>query len=293
MSAPTAGSMTGRICLVTGATSGIGFESARALVAAGAEVWLHGRDADRARAQAQLIAAATGRPAPASIAADFARPAEVRRLGAELSARLPRLDVLLHNAAVLAPRAARTPEGYELTFAVNHLAPFILTQRLLPLLLRAPAARIVIVASRAHRRGRPPAFPPLPQGGDCGAFAAYARSKLCNLLFMRALAARLATSAVTVNAVHPGVVNTGLFRSLPLARAAGSLLLRRLLLSPEEGARASVYLASSPQLTGVSGAYFEGGRPVTPSRAAREEGTAARLWSESERLSAASASAGE
>ena len=161
----------------------------------------------------------------------------------------------------------------------------MLTQQLLPLLSRSAPARIVIIASRAHRRARLN-LAALPRGGDCGAFAAYARSKLCNMLFMRALVPRLAQSGVTVNAVHPGVVNTQLFASLPLARSAAALLGRAFLLSPESGARCGLYVATAAQLAAVSGEYFESCAPVAPSPAARDARAAEELWQLCERLAA-------
>lgn len=285
MGAPPAGSMTGKVCLVTGATAGIGLETARALAAAGAQVWLHGRDPVRTAARARSLMA-PGAPAPRPVTADFAELAQVWRLGRELAAHLTHLDVLVHNAGVFPPRGAKSVDGYELAFAVNHLAPFVLTRALLPILERARAARIVIVASRAHRRAQLN-LAALPAGGDCGAYAAYARSKLCNLLFMRGLAQRLAGGTVAANALHPGVVNTGLFSGLPLLRLMAAVGGGLFLLDPARGARCSVHLASAPELEGVSGAYFEACRRVAPSAAATNEGDAQRLWAESERLSGA------
>jgi retinol dehydrogenase 12 len=282
MGAPPAGSMTGKVCLVTGATAGIGLETARALAAAGAQVWLHGRDPVRTAAQARSLSA-PGAAAPCPISADLAALTQVRRLGREVATQLTHLDVLVHNAGVFPPRGAKSADGYELAFAVNHLAPFVLTAALLPVLSRARAARIVIVASRAHRRARLN-LGALPAGGDCSAYAAYARSKLCNLLFMRGLAQRLAGSTVTANALHPGVVNTGLFSRLPLLRFLGSLGGGLVLLSPARGARCSVRVASDPQLEGVSGAYFEACRRVAPSAAATLDADVERLWGLSERL---------
>ena len=285
MGAAPAGSMTGKVCLVTGATGGIGRETAGALAQAGAEVWLHGRDAARVRAQAQALSAG-GVPPLQPLIADFADLMAVRRLGRELAARLPRLDVLVHNAGVYPPRGARSAQGYELAFAVNHLAPFVLNQALLPCLARSGAARIVIVASRAHR-GAHLDLAALPAGAELGAYAAYARSKLCNMLFMRSLARRLAGSAVTANALHPGVVNTGLFAKLRVLRLAAALGGGLFLLSPLEGARCSVRLASAPELARVSGSYFEACRQVAPSAAAADDAAAEALWAMSERLSAA------
>lgn len=278
-------SMTGKTCLVTGATHGVGLATARALAAAGANVVLHGRDPARTRALAETLARATGAEVRA-VHADFARLADVRALAAELDTSLARLDVLVNNAGLLSTRRERSVDGYELTFAVNHLAPFLLTNLLLPALRRAASARIVIVSSAAHARTQLDFADLMNEHVSPGLGGAYARSKLANLLFMRALAERLRGSALTVNALHPGVVASHLFQNLPaplrlLIGSAGRLAM----LSPEEGARTSVYLASSPQVEGASGGYYVRCRPATPSRAAQSDADAARLWQESARLS--------
>jgi NAD(P)-dependent dehydrogenase (short-subunit alcohol dehydrogenase family) len=276
--------MTGKTCLVTGATHGVGLATARALAARGASVVLHGRDPARTRALADSLARETG-AAVRPVHADFARLADVRSLAAELDASLPRLEVLVNNAGMLSTRRARSADGYELTFAVNHLAPFLLTNLLLPALQRAGAARIVIVSSAAHARARLDFADLMNEDVAPGLGGAYARSKLANLLFMRALAERLGGGAVTVNALHPGVVASHLFQNLPaplrlLIGTAGRLAM----LSPEEGARTSVYLASSAEVEGASGGYYVRCRRAVASRAAQSDADAARLWQESVRL---------
>ena len=215
--------------------------------------------------------------------ADFARLADVRRLGTELAA-LPRLDVLINNAATMAARGALSAEHYDLTFAVNHLAPFLLTQLLLAKLTACAPARVIIVASEAHRRARLD-FDDLMNDRVTGHWSAYNRSKLANLLFARALARRLSGSGVTVNALHPGVVSTQLFRDLPLpVRVALGTIGRLVLLSPRQGADTSVYLASAPELAGASGGYYRRRRPLSPSAAAQSDADAERLWQESLQL---------
>jgi len=276
--------MKGKTCLVTGATHGIGLATARALARAGADVVLHGREPARTRALADALARESGR-AVRAVQADFARLADVRALGAELDASLPRLDVLVNNAGLLARRRATSADGYELTFAVNHLAPFLLTNLLLPALRRAAGGRIVIVSSAAHERAHLDFDDLMNERVSAGLMGAYARSKLANLLFMRALAARLAGGAVTANALHPGVVASSLFRDLPpplplLFASAGRLVM----LSPEAGARTSVYLASAAEVEGASGGYYVRCRLAAPSRAAQSDADAARLWRESARL---------
>ena len=276
--------MNGRICIVTGATHGIGRATARALAASGATVLVHGRDLARARAVAEDISRNTGNPEVRFVQADFAQLAQVRRLAQELQSLLPRLDVLINNAAVMAAARARSAEGYDLTFAVNHLAPFLLTNLLLDKLKASAPARVIVVASEAHRRATLD-FGDLMNAGASGWWTAYERSKLANVLFARELARRLAGTGVTVNALHPGVVRSQLFRGSPaLLRVLLWSVGRLFMLSPQQGARGSVYLASASELDGESGGYYRGCRRVAPSAAAQSEACAARLWQESARL---------
>ncbi len=276
--------MNGRICIVTGATHGIGRATARALAASGATVLVHGRDLARARAVAEDISRDTGNPEVRFVQADFAQLAQVRRLAQELQSLLPRLDVLINNAAVMAAARARSAEGYDLTFAVNHLAPFLLTNLLLDKLKASAPARVIVVASEAHRRATLD-FGDLMNAGASGWWTAYERSKLANVLFARELARRLAGTGVTVNALHPGVVRSQLFRGSPaLLRVLLWSVGRLFMLSPQQGARGSVYLATASELDGESGGYYRGCRRVAPSAAAQSEACAARLWQESARL---------
>ena len=276
--------MNGKTCLVTGATRGIGLVTARALAAAGAAVLLHGRDAELGAAVAADVARTSGNSAVRFVRADFMHLDEVRELAEEL-ARLPRLDVLVNNAGLIDAERRCTAEGYDATFGVNHLAPFLLTNLLLEKLARSAPARVIVVASEAHRRAR-------LDFGDLmnvrvGFLRAYERSKLANLLFVRALARRLQGSAVTVNAAHPGFVRSQLFRDFrgPL-RLLFATALRPFMRSPRRGARTSIYLATSPEVAGESGGYYRDCRRIEPSAAARCDEAAARLWSESERLTA-------
>ncbi len=276
--------MNGRICVVTGATHGVGLETARALAAGGALVVVHGRDLGRARGVAADIARETGNPEVRAVQADFAALAQVRRLAQELTASLPRLDVLINNAGMMSARRERSAEGYDLTFAVNHLAPFLLTNLLLGKLTTSAPARVVVVASEAHRRGVLD-FGDLMNERVSGLMPAYARSKLANLLFMRELARRLAGSGVTVNALHPGFVDSHLFHDSPaLLRVLLTTLARPFMLSPAVGARTSVYLASAPEVAALSGGYYRACRLAVPSSAAQSDEGAVRLWQESVRL---------
>jgi NAD(P)-dependent dehydrogenase (short-subunit alcohol dehydrogenase family) len=276
--------MNGKICLVTGATRGIGLETARALAAAGATVVLHGRDPQRARAAAARVAADTGSPRVRPVYADFSQLARVRALAEELDATLPRLDVLVNNAGMMSAGHGRSAEGYDLTFAVNHLAPFLLTNLLLPKLCQSAPARVVVVASAAHRRARLD-FADLMNERVTGLWPAYARSKLANMLFARALAERLDGTQVTVNCLHPGLVRSHLFHDgPPWMQLVMGAFGRLFMLSARDGARTSVYLATAPGLAGRSGGYYVDCRPAQPSVAARDEADAARLWWESARL---------
>jgi NAD(P)-dependent dehydrogenase (short-subunit alcohol dehydrogenase family) len=279
----TAGSMNGKTCLVTGATHGVGLATARALAAAGATVLVHGRDAELGAAVAADIGRESGNRTVRFVRADFLHLEEVRELAAGL-ARLPRLDVLINNAALIDTAGRCTAEGYDATFGVNHLAPFLLTNLLLPRLAASSPARVIVVASEAHRRAGWLDFDDL-MNTRVGYLRAYGRSKLANLLFVRALARRLRGSGITVNAVHPGVVRSQLFRGLPAPlRFALATVLRPFTCSPEQGARTSVYLATAAELERESGGYYRDCRRIEPAAAARCDEAAGRLWNESVRL---------
>lgn len=276
--------MNGKTCLVTGATRGVGLATARALAAAGATVLVHGRDLQLGQSVAARLSRETGNPAVRFVQADFMHLDEVRELAAQLQ-RLPRLDVLINNAGLMdGTRRRCTAEGYDATFAVNHLAPFLLTNLLLPKLAQSAPARLVVVASEAHRRVGGLDFDDL-MNARVGFLRAYERSKLANLLFVRALAKRLTQPGVTVNGAHPGFVASGLFRSCPRSlRLLLATLVRPFMRAPARGAATSVYLATSPEVEGESGGYYCDCRPVTPSAAAQCDAAAARLWDESVRL---------
>jgi retinol dehydrogenase-14 len=281
--------------MVTGATSGLGLAAARQLAALGATVIVVGRDAAKCAAVAASISSVSAAGAVDWLVADFADQDAVRRLAAEAEARHSRIDVLVNNAGATHPKRRLTPEGVELTLAVNHLAPFLLTTLLLDGLRESAPARIVNVSSVAHESARFDFEDPAMEDGY-RPFAAYGRSKLANLWFTYELARRLEGSGVTVNAVHPGLVRTALGDHSGTLRRAGWRLLhvayRKHSLSPEEGAAAMTHLATAPELEDVTGRYFVGRRPAESSPASRDPAAAARLWALSEELTCARSTTG-
>ena len=276
--------MQGKVCVVTGATSGIGLVAAERLAAMGARVVLVGRDKSRGEAALQRIRQRVPKAELGIHYADLSRLSEMNRVAVEIAAREPRIDVLVNNAGAMFERRSVTEDGLERTFAVNHMAYFVLANRLRDRLVAAAPARIVNVASDAHR-GNTLDFTDLQSSRSYRAFTVYGKSKLANILFTRELARRLAGTGVTANCLHPGFVatrfgdnNRGLMK---LAIGIGKQLFA---ISPEKGAETIVYLASSPELAGVSGGYFAKSRPATPTAAAQDDDAARRLWEESAKL---------
>jgi retinol dehydrogenase-14 len=274
----TTGPMIGKTVLVTGGTGGIGKATAAGLAALGAQVAITGRDLARTRAAAADIAATTGNPAVDAFAADMSSQRQVRRLAREVLAAYPRLDVLVNNVGGFWSTRRVTPDGLEHTFAVNHLAGFLLTDLLLARLKASAPARIVTVSSGAQRMGRLN-FDDLQGERGYSGQRAYNQSKLANVLFSYELARRLNGSGVTATVLHPGVVRTGFAADDPSPMWKILLpLIRPLLKSPEKGAATSIYLASSPQVEGVTGKYFTNCKPKTSSKSSYDQATAARLW---------------
>jgi NAD(P)-dependent dehydrogenase (short-subunit alcohol dehydrogenase family) len=275
-----------RTCLVTGANSGIGLETARSLAALGHRLVLLCRNRERGEAARDAILALPGGQAELVIG-DLSSMQGIRTAASEIKSRFGRLHVLVNNAGIFRSERELSPDGYELTFAVNHLAYFLLTRELLGLLEQSAepgrAARIVNVASRAHRYGRLD-FGDLMSGRGYSGSRVYGGSKLANILFTSELSRRLEGRNITANCLHPGVVRTG------FAHGQGGLSgfffrrLRWIMLSPEAGASTSVYLATSPEVEGVSGGYFSKCRQRKPSRRARSTEDARRLWECSEAL---------
>ena len=267
-----------KTALVTGATDGIGFETARELLAAGMQVLVHGRNKASATRQATAL---TGRVPGARLTpvwGDFSRMSEVAALADQVRAISPALDVLINNAGIYAKQRKITGDGFELTMAVNHFAPYLLTRLLGPLISKAPAGRIVTVSSMAHQSGDID-LDDLTFENGFDSYSAYATSKLANILFTRALATRLAgtgssTTGVTANCLHPGVIDTKLLHAGFSMKGA----------SVEKGARTSVFLATSDEVARVSGKYFDNCRETAPSRRARDEQLAEALWQRTEKL---------
>ena len=273
--------------LVTGATGGIGLQTATVLAQMGHAVLIHGRDERKGEIALRAVRAA----APANtqvrfLRADFASLEQVRALATAVMAAAPRLDVLINNAGCASISRTVTADGYETMFAVNHLAPFLLTNLLLDRLRSGPAARIVNVASRAHR-DKEIDFGDLMSERGYRVMRSYGRSKLANILFTRSLARRLAGTQVTTNSLHPGLIATGIGQQGVLGRAVWKLIvLARGGISVEEGARTSVYLATSPEVAGLSGGYYVKCRlaQLQTRPEAVTDAVAERLWKVSEEL---------
>jgi NAD(P)-dependent dehydrogenase (short-subunit alcohol dehydrogenase family) len=276
--------MSGTTCLVTGATSGIGKETALRLAMLGATVIIVARDASRgAAAEAEI----TGRVPLAKVevmTADLSSLAQVRRLAGDVLGRHSRLDVLVNNAGVISARRQLTGDGLETTFATNHLGPFLLTSLLRGLLERSAPARVVTVSSAVHKQVRAIPWDDLPRGAQSRQAQAYPVSKLLNILFTAELARRLAGTGVTANCLHPGFVRTSLGRDVTGVLGTVLPMILRLRPGPEAGARTSVYLACSPEVAGVTGGYFVNCKPAEPGALAKDTQAAARLWALSEDL---------
>ena len=275
--------MRGKTIVISGATSGIGQVAAERLAAIGARMVLIARD--KARGQAALDRLCPLAPGvPHSIHyADLSRLAEVKRVAAEIAAAEPQIDVLINNAGALFSSRQLTPDGLELTFATNHMSYFVLTHGLRDRLRASAPARVVNVASDAHK-GEELDFNDLQSARGYRGLSVYGRTKLCNILFTRELARRWQGAGVTANSLHPGFVST---RFGDMSGGMLSWVVRAakvFAISPEKGAETIVYLASSDQVAGSTGLYYYKCRPATPTRQAQDDDAARRLWQESEKL---------
>lgn len=271
-----------RVAVVTGASSGIGLYTALALARTGMRVVMAGRDRARTEAASRFVRERAGPDRVEIVLADFSRLAEVRRLADEVLSAHRRIDVLINNAGLFSSKYRLSADGFELTFAVNHLAPFLLTNLLLERLMASAPARIVTVASQAHR-GQRIDVGTLPRPPDWTMLKAYGRSKLCNILFTRELASRLDSGEVVATCLHPGVVATAIGQRGGLV-GLGWRLIKPFMISPEEGAETPVFLATVPDPRPFHGAYVVREAVAEPDLAARDGRLGKLLWDESARL---------
>ena len=280
--------MKGKTVVMTGATSGIGEVAALALAGLGARIVFIARDEARARATLRKIEAKAPGSSHRMHLADLSSMGETRKAGAAIAASEPRIDVLINNAGAMFADRRVTPEGLELTFALNHMAYFVLTEALREKLIASAPARIVSTSSTAHE-GASLDFSDLQSARGYGGFKVYGRSKLANILFTRELARRLAGTGVTANCLHPGFVATRFGHSAGGWTARIIPFLQAFAITPEKGADTIVHLASSPEVADVTGGYFVKRKVVEPSAAARDDSAARRLWEASEALAGAQA----
>ena len=285
---PAEGSLHGKRCVLTGATAGIGRAAATGLVRAGADLCIVARSPDKAaRVKHELEKEFPGREVDV-VLADFASLSQVRSAAGELRERYPQIDVLFNNAGVVNLTREVSEDGIEMTFAVNHLGYFLFTTELLDPLREAPAARIVLTASDAHKFGGAIDFDDLGMERGYRWTRAYGRSKAANILFAQELTRRLAGSGVTVNAFHPGFVRSDLGGN----HGGWSRLLLKAISpfarTPERGAETGLWLATAPEMADRSGGYYQDCKPLAPGPHARSEQDAKRLWEHSEALTAGS-----
>jgi NAD(P)-dependent dehydrogenase (short-subunit alcohol dehydrogenase family) len=276
-------SLAGKTAVITGATSGIGRATALALARRGARLLLVGRNAARAQETLEALRAAAPGCDVEVVRGDFATQAEVRRVGEELARRVDALDLLVNNHGVTLMRRETTPDGYEATFAINHLGYFHLTGVLLPKLRATPGARIVSVASEAHRFGALD-LADLHSEKKYAAMRVYGKSKSANILFTRELARRYGTPQLTINCVHPGGVATNLGAGQGPWLDRLHKLVMLFMKTPEEGARTSLHAATAPEAAGANGAYYADCKPKQPAAHCRDDAAARELWRVSEDL---------
>jgi NAD(P)-dependent dehydrogenase (short-subunit alcohol dehydrogenase family) len=274
--------MKNKLCIVTGASSGIGLETCIGLAKQGAHVVMTARDAQRGEAARKKVWQACPEAKADLLLSDFASLASVRELAATVFDRYERIDVLINNAGLTQHRRRETADGHEMTFQVNHLAPFLLTNLLLERLQHSGSSRIVTVASVAHKKATLD-FDDLETRRGYTMWKAYSRSKLANILFTRELARRLAGTSVTANCLHPGLVATNIVGRFLPSRVMWKLM-TPFILNAEKGAATSIHLATSPDVEGVSGAYFDKCETADTSAAAKNMDDARRLWEASAQM---------
>lgn len=276
--------MDGKQCLITGGTNGIGLIAARELARQGAHVVIVGRNPEKTAHTVEFMRQTTGNPNISSLIGDMSSMADVRRVAREYAASHSRLDVLLNNAGAFFGKRLVTKDGYEMTFALNHLGYYTLTRDLLDLLKRSAPSRVVNVTSEGHRLGRVN-FDDLMGEKRYGAQRAYTQSKLANIMFTHELAWRLQGTGVTSNCVHPGIVATNFAKEHPTGFMSFLIdLFDPLMLTPEQGADTLIWLSSSPEVEGVTGKYFYKRKERRPKSQARNPMECSRLWEVSEQL---------
>lgn len=269
--------MIGKIILITGATSGIGKETALALAKMGATILVGGRNPEKTRQTVLAIQNTAANERIEGYVADLSSMSQVRSLAAQINEKHPRLDILINNAGGFFARRYVTSDGMELTFALNHMSYFILTQCLMDVLLASNSARIINVSSEAHRSAQIN-FNDLHWEKNYNGWTAYSQSKLANILFTNELDRQLSTSHITANSLHPGFVATRFgYNNGPLVDLAMRIA-HLFAISPQQGAQTLVFLASAPELEGVSGLYFSNLRPIPASDASSSFESAQRLW---------------
>jgi len=275
--------MGGKTALITGGTSGIGKATAVALAAMGADVVIVGRNPERGEAAVEDIRVQSHSESVELMLADLSVQAEVRRLAEEFQGRHDRLDVLANNAGLVQSRRTETPDGIETTLAINHLAPFLLTNLLLDLLKKSAPSRVITVSSEAQRLGNMD-FDDIQSTRKYKGFPVYGMTKLANIMFTYELAERLRGTFVSANCVHPGPVSTNFAKNNGGPMALFFRLGKPFMRSPEQGADTLIWLASSPEVEGTSGKYFSDRKEIEAKETAYDEGARRRLWEISEEL---------
>jgi retinol dehydrogenase-14 len=278
-----ASSMKGRTVMITGATSGIGKATAMGLADMGASIVMVGRSSEKLEATREEIAQKTSNEDLETMKCDLSSMGEVRKLAKEYEKRHDKLDVLLNNAGGIMGERMLTADGYEYTFALNHLCPFVLTDQLLDILKATARSRIVTVSSSAHNFGHIN-FDDIMFEKNWKPFKAYGQAKLANVLFTYELSRRLKGTGTTANCLHPGVVRTGFGTKQKGPSKIGTAMIRPFSIGPMKGARTSIYLASSPQVEGISGRYFVREKEKRSAPETYDEAIAKRLWELSEKL---------
>jgi len=272
-----------KICMITGATSGIGREMALALARLNHKIVIIGRNEKKCLNTQNQIKAQTGNQQIEYITADFSALSNIRNLTEQFKQKYKKLDILINNAGVYSIKRSESIDGYEMTFAVNHLAHFLLTNLLMERLKTSPAARIINVSSMAHEKSNID-FDDLSCKNNYNGLYAYARSKLANILFTYELARLLKDTNITVNAFHPGFVATNFGKNNGIIRFILRRLIKRGALTPVQGAKTGIYLATSEEVNGVSGKYFVNKKAVNSSKESYDETLAKELWYKSCKL---------